>query len=72
MLKANNKNWKKKYFRVFDDSAVLNVEPLDFFEVAVVGSVGGDELSHDSHLLSGVHSKIGSLWYTNTLVNPSN
>jgi len=63
---------KKNYFRVFDDSAVLNVEPLDFFEVAVVGSVGGDELRHDGHLLSRVHSEIGSLWYTNTIVNSSN
>mmetsp|Transcript_49708 Transcript_49708/g.138064 ORF Transcript_49708/g.138064 Transcript_49708/m.138064 type:complete len:213 (+) Transcript_49708:848-1486(+) len=44
-----------------DDTPVLDVEPLDLHEVALVGLVLRDELGDHGHGLVGVHLEVGSL-----------
>ena len=39
---------------VLNNPSVLDVEPANFFQVSVVGPVGGEELRHDRHLLRRV------------------
>ena len=43
-----------------DGLAVLHEDALDLLEVAVVGAVGGDELSHDGHRLGRVDSEVAA------------
>jgi len=46
---------------VLDDLAVLDVDTADFLESSSVGSVGGQELGDDGHLLGGIEDETGAI-----------
>ncbi len=46
---------------VLDDYTILDVDAADFLESTSVGSVGGQELGDDGHLLGGIDDETGSV-----------
>lgn len=55
---AKQRSLLSSHLGILNHSAVLNVKSPDFGKISAVGSVAGDELRHDRHLLRRVNREL--------------